>query len=182
MQNESKYTDCEGFQSKYREMTEFISGCKSEWWTCRDLNSGPLPCQEARFQAAPHAQWTCHLRRPFKESGARCGIANTGTGIGTEEAPEIPEGLLDELRESLDEDSAPLASTFGQTSEARVVTLEESRLGMTGFEHDPNELFRRRRLRVAPGPVTIRTQSYHNETRKCYSTRSCAEPLHAAGL
>ena len=109
-------------------------------------------------------------------------MANTGTGIGTDEAPEIPEGLLDELRENLDEDSAPFLRHLGKHLRLEWLPTEESRLGMTRFEHDPNELFRRRRLRVAPGPVTIGLNPILAEDEKMLLNTLVHELLHAAGL
>ena len=66
-------------------------------------------------------------------------MANTGTGTSTEGHPEIPEGLLEELRENLDEDSAPFLRHLGKHLRLEWLPAEESRLGMTRFEHNPNE-------------------------------------------
>ena len=59
----------------------------SSWWTCRDLNSGPLPCQGSALQAAPHAQWTY--------SGAHLEDVRGSGSVTGPEGTEIPEGLLE---------------------------------------------------------------------------------------
>ena len=109
-------------------------------------------------------------------------MANLGSSEGTGSPPEIPEGLLDQLRENLDENAAPFLRHLGKHLTMEWLPAEESRLGMTRFEHDPNELFRRRRLGVAPGPVTIGLNSILIEDEKMFLNTLVHELLHAAGL
>ena len=109
-------------------------------------------------------------------------MANLGSSEGTGSPPEIPEGLLDQLRENLDENAAPFLRHLGKHLTMEWLPAEESRLGMTRFEHDPNELFRRRRLGVAPGPVTIGLNSNLIEDEKMFLNTLVHELLHAAGL
>ena len=97
-------------------------------------------------------------------------------------APKIPKGLLDELRENLDEDAAPFLSHLGKHLSMEWMPAGESRLGVTRFEYDPNELFRRRRLGVAPGPVTIGINPVLIEDEKMFLNTLVHELLHAAGL
>ncbi len=36
------------------------------WWTCRDLNSGPLPCQGSDLPTDLHAQMGAFANRPHE--------------------------------------------------------------------------------------------------------------------
>jgi len=109
-------------------------------------------------------------------------MANPDRSAGTEVPPEIPEGLLGQLRENLDDDDAPFLRHLGNHLTLEWLPGEESRLGMTRFEHDPNELFRRRRLGVAPGPVTIGLNPILIEDEQMLLNTLVHELLHAAGL
>ena len=82
-------------------------------------------------------------------------MAEDGERRRVAQAPEMPDGLLDELKEVLGEDDATFLRHLGKHLTLEWLPSDESRLGMTRFEYDPNELFRRRRLRVAPGAVPI---------------------------
>jgi len=59
---------------------------------------------------------------------------------------------------------------------------ESQRLGMTRFEEGPNELARRRRLRLDPGMVTIGLHPALLEDERLYNHTFVHEFLHAAGL
>ena len=59
---------------------------------------------------------------------------------------------------------------------------ESKRLGMTRFEEGPNELTRRRRLRIDPGEVTIGLHPALLEDERLYNHTFVHEFLHAAGL
>lgn len=59
---------------------------------------------------------------------------------------------------------------------------ESQRLGMTRFEEGPNELARRRRLRIDPGEVTIGLHPALLEDERLYNHTFVHEFLHAAGL
>ena len=59
---------------------------------------------------------------------------------------------------------------------------ESHRLGMTRFEEGPNELARRRRLRIDPGEVTIGLHPALLEDERLYNHTFVHEFLHAAGL
>ena len=73
-------------------------------------------------------------------------MVGSGGSAGDAEAPEMPEGLLDELKGVLSEEEAPFLRHLGKHLTLEWLEPDESRLGMTRFEYDPNELFRRRRL------------------------------------
>ena len=109
-------------------------------------------------------------------------MARADSSNGAEGTPQIPEGLLDELRVNLDEDDAPFLSHLGKHLTLEWLPAGESRLGMTRFEHDPHELFRRRRLGVAPGPVTIGLNPVLVEDAKMFLNTLVHELLHAVGL
>ena len=107
------------------------------------------------------------------EDGERGGVA---------QAPEMPDGLLDELKEVLGEDDAPFLRHLGKHLTLEWLPSDESRLGMTRFEYDPNELFRRRRLRVAPGAVTIGLHPVLIDDEMLFRHTLVHELLHAAGM
>ena len=107
------------------------------------------------------------------EDGERGGVA---------QAPEMPDGLLDELKEVLGEGDAPFLRHLGKHLTLEWLPSDESRLGMTRFEYDPNELFRRRRLRVAPGAVTIGLNPVLIDDEMLFRHTLVHELLHAAGM
>ena len=74
---------------------------------------------------------------------------------GGKSAPQIPDGLMEELSVELQGEDAPFASSMERDLELKWSEEGESRLGFTRFECDHNEIYRRRRLGVPPGPVTI---------------------------
>ena len=98
------------------------------------------------------------------------------------QAPAMPDGLLDELKEVLGEDDAPFLRHLGKHLTLEWLPSDESRLGMTRFEYDPNELFRRRRLRVAPGAVTIGLNPVLASDEMLFRHTLVHELLHAAGM
>ena len=97
-------------------------------------------------------------------------------------APEIPDGLLEELKAVLSKDDAPFLRHLGKHLSLEWLPEDESRLGMTRFEYDHNELFRRRRLRVAPGAVTIGLNPILTEDGVLFRHTLVHELLHAAGM
>ena len=101
---------------------------------------------------------------------------------GDAEVPEMPEGLLDELKEVMSEEEAPFLRHLGKHLTLEWLAPDESRLGMTRFEYDPNELFRRRRLRVAPGSVTIGLNRVLVDDELLFRHTLVHELLHAAGM
>ena len=109
-------------------------------------------------------------------------MTGDGGGEGVAQVPEMPKGLLDELKQVLDEDDAPFLRHLGKHLIIEWLPIEESRLGMTRFEYDPNELFRRRRLRVAPGAVTIGLNPVLADDEMLFRHTLVHELLHAAGM
>ncbi len=97
--------------------------------------------------------------------------------------PHVPIGLMDEALQIL---SGVTAATFRPWIRDRISVIwlenESKRLGMTRFEEGPNELARRRRLRLDPGEVTIGLHPALLEDEALYNHTFVHELLHAAGL
>ncbi|MEC8913727.1 MAG: hypothetical protein VX402_03220 [Candidatus Thermoplasmatota archaeon] len=109
-------------------------------------------------------------------------MVESGGSAGDAETPQMPEGLLDELKKVLSEEEAPFLRHLGKHLTLEWLATDESRLGMTRFEYDPNELFRRRRLRVAPGSVTIGLNRVLVDDELLFRHTLVHELLHAAGM
>jgi len=109
-------------------------------------------------------------------------VAEDGERGRVAQAPGMPDGLLDELKEMLSEDDAPFLRHLGKHLTLEWLPSDESRLGMTRFEYNPNELFRRRRLRVAPGAVTIGLNPVLIGDEMLFRHTLVHELLHAAGM
>ena len=109
-------------------------------------------------------------------------MVEDGEGEGVAQPPEMPDGRIDELKEMLGEDDAPFLRHLGKHLPLEWLPSDESRLGMTRFEYEPNELFRRRRLRVAPGAVTIGLNPVLAGDEMLFRHTLVHELLHAAGM
>ena len=105
-----------------------------------------------------------------------------GTPAGTSEMPEIPEGMMEEIGAELEGEDAPFLKHLGRELTIEWLPEGESRLGMTRFECDHNELYRRRRLEGPPGPVTIALNPVLSGDEALYRHTFAHELLHAAGL
>ena len=110
-----------------------------------------------------------------------------GGGIGEgiidlPEKPWIPTGLIEELKTKLTKKEAPFLKYLGKNLNLIWIDKNESRLGMTRFECNPNELFRRRKLRVSCGPVTIGLNPLLHNDLELYQHTLVHELLHASGL
>lgn len=97
--------------------------------------------------------------------------------------PRIPLELVDNALQML---SGVTDATFRPWIKDRFSVIwlenESKRLGMTRFEEGPNELARRRRLRIDPGEVTIGLHPALLEDEALYNHTFVHEFLHAAGL
>ena len=102
------------------------------------------------------------------------------TGGGS--PPLIPDGLMEELVRELEGEDAPFAKSMGRDLELMWMDDGESRLGFTRFEVDHNEIYRRRRLGVPPGSVTIALNPILEGDPALYRHTIAHELLHAAGL
>tara|TARA_B100001093_G_scaffold45887_2_gene39033 strand:- start:3677 stop:4237 length:561 start_codon:yes stop_codon:yes gene_type:complete len=97
--------------------------------------------------------------------------------------PAIPEELVHASLQAL---SGVTKAVFRPWIGERITLIwlenEERRLGMTRFEVGPNELARRRTLRIDPGEVTIGLHPALIEDTLLYNHTFVHEFLHAAGL
>ena len=98
------------------------------------------------------------------------------------EPPQIPEGMMEEIESEIEEGEAPFWKYLGKEMALEWLPEEEARLGMTRFECDHHELFRRRRLDVPPGPITIGLNPILNGDQALYRHTIAHELLHAGGL
>tara|TARA_B100001996_G_scaffold327586_1_gene274491 strand:+ start:745 stop:1290 length:546 start_codon:yes stop_codon:yes gene_type:complete len=96
--------------------------------------------------------------------------------------PNMPDGILEEVKSLLEEEEAPFLNHLDK--EVNLIWTEkgESRLGFTRFECNHNELFRRRRLKLSPGPIVIALNPILNRDKALYLHTLVHELLHAAGL
>ena len=96
--------------------------------------------------------------------------------------PSIPDGLMEKLAVELEGEDAPFVKSLERDLELKWLDDGESRLGFTRFECDHNEIFRRRRLGVPPGPVTIALNPILSDDQALFRHTLAHELLHAAGL
>ena len=96
--------------------------------------------------------------------------------------PKLPDGILDELSSRLTKDDAPFLRHLTKQLSLQWAADSDTRLGYTRFEFDHHELFRRRRLRSSPGPITIALHPRLKDDEKLYLHTLVHELLHAAGL
>ncbi len=97
--------------------------------------------------------------------------------------PNLPLELVESALQML---SGVIDAVFRPWISDRITLIwlenESHRLGMTRFEEGPNELARRRRLRIDPGEVTIGLHPALLEDERLYNHTFVHEFLHAAGL
>ena len=105
-----------------------------------------------------------------------------GGRIDLPDKPWIPTGLIEELKSKLTKKEAPFLKHLGKNLNLIWIDKNESRLGMTRFECNPNELFRRRKLKVSCGPVTIGLNPLLHNDLELYQHTLVHELLHASGL
>ena len=92
--------------------------------------------------------------------------------------PDFPEYLIHLLKEKLDKKEAPFLKYLGKNLTLVWIDENDSRLGMTRFEYSANELFRRRKLRLSCGPVTIGLNPMLNRDLALYKHTLSHELLH----
>ena len=96
--------------------------------------------------------------------------------------PEIPDGLIESVILALDGREAPFIKSLEGGIGLEWLETGDSRLGITRFECDHNELYRRRRLGLPPGPIPIGINSILDGDEKLFKHTLAHELLHAAGL
>tara|TARA_Y100001970_G_scaffold228753_1_gene283425 strand:+ start:334 stop:864 length:531 start_codon:yes stop_codon:yes gene_type:complete len=103
-------------------------------------------------------------------------------GEWMEARPKIPEGLIERISMALEDMDAPFIQNLSGALALEWLEEGDSRLGVTRFECDHNEIFRRRRLGVPSGPVTIGINRILEGDEKLFQHTLAHELLHAAGL
>ncbi len=97
--------------------------------------------------------------------------------------PHLPEGCIEASIQAL---SGVLDAVFRPWVADRIslewLEVTDDRLGMTRFEEGSNELIRRRKLRLDPGPITIGLHPALLDDEMLYRHTFVHELLHAAGL
>jgi hypothetical protein len=97
--------------------------------------------------------------------------------------PYIPDGSVEEVIQTL---SGVLDAVFRPWVADRFslewLEVNDDRLGMTRFDEGSNELVRRRKLRLDPGPITIGLHPALLQDEALYKHTFVHELLHAAGL
>jgi len=96
--------------------------------------------------------------------------------------PVIPNELMELIFSELEKSDAPFLKHLENELTLEWLPDNESRLGMTRFEMDANELYRRRRLNAPPGKITIGLNCILAEDDKLFKHTLAHELLHAAGL
>ena len=109
-------------------------------------------------------------------------MAEEGEDVQIPESPLLPQGILEELTRRLSKEDAPFLRHLGKQLKLIWLDQNEKRLGITRFEYNHHELFRRRRLRVSPGPITIGIHPRLHGDSRLYLHTLVHELLHAVGL
>jgi len=99
-----------------------------------------------------------------------------------EEHPQIPDDLLETVIIELEGEDAPFVKFLDRDLKMKWLEEGDGRLGFTRFECDHNEIYRRRRLGIPPGPVTIALNPLLMGDSKLFLHTLTHEVLHAAGL
>lgn len=105
-----------------------------------------------------------------------------GEVVVPSEPPSMHADLLQEVCTRLDKKSAPFVTHLDENLSLEWLQPGDDRLGVTRFEADHNEMFRRRRLKLAPGKVTILLHPALVGDEALYRHTLVHELLHAAGL
>ena len=80
--------------------------------------------------------------------------------------PSMPDGLIEEIKSLLKEKKCPFLNHLNK--EVKLIYGKgRDATGVTRFECDHNELFRRRRLRLSPGPITMHLIQFLTEMKHC---------------
>ncbi len=144
-----------------------------------ELGASSMPRKRAsKLRHTPRKQASLddHLRGTGFSSAMK-GMASSEQG-----GPELPDGLIESLRKELDGQDAPFLKHIERELNLEWLPEEENRLGLTRFQCDHNEIYRRKRLGVPPGPITIALNPILTEDRALFRHTLAHELLHAAGL
>ena len=109
----------------------------------------------------------------------------TGDRLGEDQLPsqpKFPDEMIELLKQKLTKNDAPFLKFLGKNLTMSWIEEDDSRLGMTRFEYNANELFRRRKLKLSCGPVTIGLNPILDRDISLYNHTLAHELLHASGL
>ncbi len=102
--------------------------------------------------------------------------------IDVSKNPEVPSGMINSIKNTLKDTKAPFIDFLESQVKLIWAEKEETRLGFTRFEYDHNEIFRRKRLKMSPGPIIIALNPILSLDELLFNHTLAHELLHAAGL
>ena len=140
-----------------------------------ELGASSMPRKRAsKLRHTPNIQASSsvHLRR----------MDGSGRQVKMIGGPIIPQKLLKDIRGALEGMEAPFLRYIEKELELVWLEEEDSRLGMTRFECDHNEIYRRKRLSLPPGKITIGINPKLKNDEAMFLHTLAHEILHAVGL
>ena len=96
--------------------------------------------------------------------------------------PEFPDEELTHLEENLQDEEAVFLRFLRDCLSMDWLAGDDDRLGVTRFEGDHNDMYRRKRLRLPPGSITILMHPMLQADDALYRHTLVHELLHACGL
>lgn len=96
--------------------------------------------------------------------------------------PIFPDEELSYLEENLDSEGAVFLRFLRDCLSMDWLAQDDDRLGVTRFEGDHNEVYRKKRLKLPPGEITILLHPMLREDPALLRHTLVHELLHAAGL
>ena len=96
--------------------------------------------------------------------------------------PKFPDEELSYLEENLDSEGAVFLRFLRDCLSRDWLAQDDDRLGVTRFEGDHNEVYRKKRLKLPPGEITILLHPILREDPTLLRHTLVHELLHAAGL
>jgi|TARA_B110000881_G_scaffold178843_1_gene164313 hypothetical protein len=104
------------------------------------------------------------------------------SGLELSIKPKMPEDMIALIKREIDDKEAPFLRHVKYQVSLEWTDREETRLGYTRFECGHNELSRRKKLKLSPGPIKIALNPILNRDEKLYRHTLAHELLHAVGL
>ena len=114
-------------------------------------------------------------------------VSKRGSGLlGVVETPksppQIPLEIVEQIEKELSPQEAPFVRHMRKCITVEWLDVEDSRLGITKFSGDHNEMYRLRRLKLPPGDITIRLHPCLVNDKALFLHTLVHELIHAAGL
>ena len=97
-------------------------------------------------------------------------------------SPSLPQDIFEAIVESLSSSEAPFVSHLSDNLTLGWLDEGDDRLGVTRFEDNHNEMYRKRKLKLPPGDIAILLNPILLEDESLYRHTIAHELLHAAGL